>query len=111
MPQTQTAHEPSITPKGHLDFKAIKIEHGDRILYIGAMPVFNLFSQGFVAPVASEGLSPEILKTVETNGAVQRKTNPTHVQGILDYIAEQAEKSEPWAFNSIVLYSTTPLEF
>jgi DGQHR domain-containing protein len=42
---------------------------------------------------------------------VQRKTNPGHVQGIVDYIAAQAEKDEPWAFNAIVLYSTTPLAF
>jgi hypothetical protein len=35
-------------------------------MYIGAMPVFNLFNQGFVAPVASAGLSPEILKSVST---------------------------------------------
>jgi DGQHR domain-containing protein len=112
MPQAPSSTtEAPPAPKGHLDFKAIKIEHGDRIMYIGAMPVFNLFNQGFVAPVASAGLSPEILKTVATNGAVQRKTNPAHVQGILDYIVEQAKKSEPWAFNSIVLYSTKPLEF
>jgi DGQHR domain-containing protein len=99
------------SPKGHLDFKAIRIEHADRISYIGAIPVFNLFSQGFVAPVASAGLSPEVLKSASANGPVQRKTTPAHVQGILDYIVRQAEKSEPWTFNSIVLYSTDPLEF
>jgi DGQHR domain-containing protein len=73
--------------------------------------VYDLIDKGFVVPVASMGLSPEILKLVSTNGAVQRKTTPSHVQGILDYIVERAEKAEPWAFNSIVLYSTEELIF
>jgi len=100
-----------ITPKGYLTFKAIRVEDGDRVVYIGAMPVFNLIDQRFVAPVASAGFSPEILELISTNGPVQRKTNPGHVQSILDYIVEQAEADEPWAFNSIVLYSTHELEF
>jgi DGQHR domain-containing protein len=98
-------------PKGYLTFKAIRQVEGDRVTYVGAMPVFDLIDKGFVAPVASAGLSPEILNLVATNGPVQRKTNPGHVQGIVDYIVEQAEKGEPWAFNSIVLYSTTKLVF
>lgn len=100
-----------IKPKGYLTFKAIRTEAGDRVTYIGAVPVFNLIDQRFVAPVASAGLSPEILKLASTNGAVQRKTTPAHVQAIVNYIVEQAEKSEPWAFNSIVLYSTSVLTF
>jgi DGQHR domain-containing protein len=100
-----------INPRGYLTFKAIKVEDGDRVSYIGAMPVFNLIDQRFIAPVASEGLSPEILKLVSSNGPVQRKTTPSHVQGIVDYIVEQAEKDEPWAFNAIVLYSTKQLQF
>jgi DGQHR domain-containing protein len=108
---TQTSEPQAIKPKGFLTFKAIQVQDGDRKSYIGAMPVFDLIDKGFVAPVASMGLSPEILKLVATNGAVQRKTTPSHVQGIVDYIVEQAEKDEPWAFNSIVLYSTSPLTF
>jgi DGQHR domain-containing protein len=100
-----------IKPKGYLTFKAIRTEDGDRRTYIGAMPVFNLIDQRFVVPVASAGLSPEILKLASSNGAVQRKTNPGHVQAIVDYIVDQAEKAEPWAFNSIVLYSSHELEF
>ncbi len=61
--------------------------------------------------MASAGLSPEILSLVATNGPVQRKTNPGHVQGIVDYIVDRAEKNQPWAFNSIVLYSTNELVF
>src|SRR5205809_492469 len=98
-------------PKGYLTFKAIKQVDGDRVTYVGAMPVFDLIDKGFIAPVASAGLSPEILSLVATNGPVQRKTNPGHVQGIVDYIVDQAEKAEPWAFNAIVLYSTTELVF
>src|SRR6266705_2905486 len=107
----RTRKEPGMTPqtpalegtrpKGYLTFKAIKQVDGDRITYVGAMPVFDLIDKGFVAPVASAGLSPEILSLVATNGPVQRKTNPGHVQGIVDYIVEQAEKNQPWAFNSI----------
>ena len=108
-PQTPTLE--GIRPKGYLTFKAIKQVDGNRITYVGAMPVFDLIDKGFVAPVASDGLSPEILSLAQTNGPVQRKTNPGHVQGIVDYIAEQAEKNEPWAFNSIVLYSTNELVF
>lgn len=108
---TQTSDAQATSPKGYLTFKAIQVQDGDRKSYIGAMPVFDLIDKGFVAPVASMGLSPEILKLVATNGAVQRKTTPSHVQGIVDYIVEQAEKGEPWAFNSIVLYSTDELTF
>jgi DGQHR domain-containing protein len=99
-----------IKPKGYLNFKAIRTEDSDRVMLIGSMPVFDLFDKGFVAPVASLGLSPEILKS-GTNGPVQRKTNPAHVQAIVDYIVEQAEKGLPWAFNAIVLYSTHELKF
>ena len=109
IPQTPTLE--GTRPKGYLTFKAIKQVDGDRITYVGAMPVFDLVDKGFVAPVASAGLSPEILSLVATNGPVQRKTNPGHVQGIVDYIVEQANKNEPWAFNSIVLYSTSELVF
>lgn len=98
-------------PKGYLTFKAIRQTDGDRVTYVGAMPVFDLIDKGFIAPVASAGLSPEILSLVATNGPVQRKTNPGHVQGIVDYIVDQAENAEPWAFNAIVLYSTTELVF
>jgi DGQHR domain-containing protein len=98
-------------PKGALTFKAIRVVDTGRVSYIGAIPVFDLIDKRFVAPVASAGLSPEILELVATNGPVQRKTNPQHVQGILHYIVERAEKGEPWAFNAIVLYSTTPLAF
>jgi hypothetical protein len=98
-------------PKGYLTFKAIRVTDVDRVTFIGAMPVFDLIDKQFIAPVASAGLSPEVLELVLTNGAVQRKTNPSHVQGIVDYIVGQAERNDPWAFNSIVLYSTSPLEF
>src|SRR5262245_22755114 len=108
-PQTPTLE--GTRPKGYLTFKAIKQVDGSRITYVGAMPVFDLIDKGFVAPVASAGLSPEILSLVRTNGPVQRKTNPGHVQGIVDYIVQQAEENEPWAFNSIVLYSTNELVF
>src|SRR6266849_416542 len=69
-------------PKGYLTFKAIKQVDGDRITYVGAMPVFDLIDKGFVAPVASAGLSPEILslqldrplfdKRARLRGAVDR---------------------------------------
>src|SRR5229473_4967215 len=98
-------------PKGYLTFKAIRVTDVDRVTYIGAVPVFDLIDKQFIVPVASVGLSPEVLELVLTNGAVQRKTNPMHVQGIVNYIVGQAERNEPWAFNSIVLYSTSPLEF
>jgi DGQHR domain-containing protein len=98
-------------PKGYLTFKAIRLEDGDRVSYIGAMPVFNLIDQNFIAPVASAGLAPEVLKQASTNGPIQRKTNPGHVQAILDYIVTQAEKDEPWTFNSVVLCSTSKLQF
>jgi DGQHR domain-containing protein len=107
-------HNPAlevVSPKGYLTFKAIRVQDGDRVTYIGAMPVFDLIDKRFIAPVASLGLSPEILELASHNGAVQRKTTPSHVQGIVDYIVAQAEKDEPWAFNSIVLYSTNELEF
>jgi DGQHR domain-containing protein len=107
----QTPALDAIRPKGALTFKAIRVSDSGRVSYIGAMPVYDLLDKHFVAPVASEGLAPEILDLVATNGPVQRKTNPAHVQGIVDYIIEQAEKDEPWAFNAIVLYSTTPLAF
>lgn len=97
-------------PKGYLVFKAIKTQDGDRIVYNGSIPIYPLITQQFIAPVASEGLSEEILKKAG-DGPVQRKTNPAHVQGIVDYIVEQAEKAEPWTFNSIVLYSTDELDF
>jgi DGQHR domain-containing protein len=100
-----------VSPKGYLTFKAIRVQDGDRVTYIGAMPVFDLIDKRFIAPVASLGLSPEILELASHNGAVQRKTTPSHVQGIVDYIVSQAERDEPWAFNSIVLYSTNELEF
>jgi DGQHR domain-containing protein len=108
-PKTPTPE--GIKPKGYLTFKAIRVTDGDRVTFIGAMPVFDLIDKHFIAPVASAGLSPEILELVLSNGAVQRKTNPSHVQGIVDYIVGQAERNEPSAFNSIVLYSTSQLEF
>jgi DGQHR domain-containing protein len=98
-------------PKGYLTFKAIRRTDGDRVTYVGTMPVFNLIDQRFIEPVASDGLAPDILKATSTNGPVQRRTSPAHVQAIVDYIVEQAEKGEPWAFNSVVLYSTSKLEF
>jgi DGQHR domain-containing protein len=113
---TETPALEGVQPKGYLTFKAIKVTDVDRITYIGAMPVYDLIDKNFIAPVASAGLSPEILKLVQSNGTVQngtvqRKTNAAHVQGILDYIVDQAEKGKPWAFNSIVLYSTKELRF
>ena len=97
--------------KGLLTFKAIKQQDEDRIRYIGTIPVFDVIDKGFVEPVASAGLAPEVLKMARTNGPVQRKTNPQHVQAIVDYIVEQAETGKPFTFNAVVLYSTTPLEF
>jgi len=99
------------TPRGYLDFKAIKTEDSGRVVYIGAMPVFDLIDRNFITPVASEGLTTEILKKVKQNDPVQRRTNAAHVQGILDYIVEEAEIGNPWTFSSIVLYSTEELEF
>lgn len=98
-------------PRGYLDFKAVQKVDSHRVTYIGALPVFGLIDQGFITPVASAGLAPEILEVESSDGPVQRKTNSAHVQAIVDYIVEQAEKDEPWAFNSIVLYSTKPLTF
>lgn len=99
-------------PRGFLEFRAIKTEDSGRTVYIGAVQVFNLIEGNFITPAASDGLTPEILKRWgKKNGLVQRKTNAAHVQGILDYIAEEAEAGKPWTFNSIVLYSTEKLEF
>jgi DGQHR domain-containing protein len=98
-------------PKGYLDFKAIKLVDAGRVTYLAAMPVYDLIYKRFVNPVASLGLAPDVLRLVETNGVVQRKTTPSHVKAILDYIVEQAEAGKPWAFNSIVLYSTNSLKF
>src|SRR6266487_2911283 len=98
-------------PKGLLTFKAIKQQDEDRIRYIGTIPVFDLIDKGFVEPVASVGLAPEVLELAFRNGPVQRKTNSQHVQAIVDYIVDQAEGGKPFTFNAIVLYSTTPLEF
>ena len=98
-------------PRGLLTFKAIKQQDEDRIRYIGTIPVFDLIDKGFVEPVASVGLAPEVLEVAFKNGPIQRKTNPQHVQAIVDYIVERAEAGKPFTFNSIVLYSTTPLEF
>ena len=100
-------------PTGYLNFKAIKrsTSNGGRVEYIGSMPIRELIAGQFIVPVASEGLAPEVLKMKSSGGPVQRKTYPTHVQEIVDYIATYAENDEPWAFNSIVLYSTVPLEF
>ena len=107
------ARAPVVTDpaKGYLTFKAIRLEDGDRVSYVGVMPVFSLIDQNFITPVASEGLAPEVLKLASTNGPIQRKTSPGHVQAILDYIVAQAEKGEPWTFNAIVLYSTGKLQF
>jgi DGQHR domain-containing protein len=98
-------------PRGYLDFKAIRTEDSGRVVYIGAMPIFDLIDRNFITPVASEGLTPEILKKVKQNDPVQRRTNASHVQGILDYIVEEAEAGNPWTFSSIVLYSTEELDF
>lgn len=99
-------------PRGFLEFRAIKTKDSGRTVYIGAVSVFNLIDRNFITPAASDGLAPEILKRWgEKNGPVQRKTNAAHVQGILDYIVEEAEAGKPWTFNSIVLYSTEELEF
>ncbi len=111
MPVTSQAAPAVPAPRGYLDFKAIRTEDSGRIVYIGAMPIFDLIDRNFITPVASEGLTPEILKKVKQNEPVQRKTNVTHVQGILDYIVEEAEAGNPWTFSSIVLYSTKELEF
>lgn len=97
--------------RGYLDFKAIRTEDSGRVVYIGAMPVFDLIDRNFITPVASEGLTAEILRKVKQSGPVQRRTNAAHVQGILDYIVEEAEAGNPWTFSSIVLYSTEKLEF
>jgi len=99
------------SPRGYLDFKAIRTEDSGRVVYIGAMPLFDLSDRNFITPVASEGLTPEILKNAKLNDPVQRKTNAAHVQGILDYIVEEAKAGNPWTFSSIVLYSTEELDF
>jgi DGQHR domain-containing protein len=109
--KTQHPTVEGIEARGFLTFKAIRVTDADRVSYIGAVAVFDLIDKRFVAPVASAGLSPEVLELVAANTTVQRKTNPPHVQGIVDYVTSQAERNEPWAFSSIVLYSTKPLEF
>src|SRR5581483_6187150 len=109
--EPQTPALEASKPKGALTFKAIRVADAGRISYIGALPVYDLIDKRFVVPVASAGLAPEILELSERNGPVQRRTNPRHVQGIVDYIVQRAEAGEPWAFNAIVLYSTTPLAF
>jgi hypothetical protein len=101
----------AVRPKGHLTFKAIRLTDAGRVTYIGAIPIYDLIDKQFIAPVASHGLSPEILKLTLGHEPIQRKTNPGHVQAILNYIVEQAESGEPWAFNAIVLYSTSQIEF
>jgi DGQHR domain-containing protein len=98
-------------PRGLLTFKAIKQQDEDRIRYVGTIAAFDLIDKGFVEPVASVGLAPEVLEVAFKNGPIQRKTNPQHVQAIVDYIVQQAEAGKPFTFNSIVLYSTTLLEF
>lgn len=97
--------------RGYLDFKAIKTEECGRTVYIGVMPIFELVDRHFITPVESQGLTPEILKRGKQDEPIQRKTNAAHVQGILDYIVEEAENENPWTFNSIVLYSKEELEF
>ena len=47
----------------------------------------------------------------QPTGRCSARRTRSHVQGIVDYIVDQAEKDEPWAFNSIVLYSTSQLVF
>lgn len=111
MPSTSRTTPAVPAPRGYLDFKAIKTEDSGRTVYIGAMPVFDLIDRNFITPVASEGLTPEILKKVKQSEPVQRRTNAVHVQGILDYIIEEAEAGNPWTFSSIVLYSTKKLDF
>ena len=97
--------------RGYLDFKAIKTRECGRTVYIGVMPVFELIDRHFITPVESQGLTPEVLKRGKQDEPIQRKTNAAHVQAILDYIVEEAEKEHPWTFNSIVLYSKEELEF
>ena len=99
------------SPHGYLEFKAIQTDDSGRVVYIGVMPVFPLIDRNFITPVASEGLTSEILKKARQSEPVQRRTNAAHVQGILDYIVEEAEAGHPWTFNSIVLYSTAKLDF
>lgn len=111
MPETSTASPDVPSPRGYLDFKAIRTEDSGRVVYIGVMPIFELIDRNFITPVESEGLTPEILKRAKQNEPVQRRTNVAHVQGILDYIVEEAEAGNPWTFSSIVLYSTEELEF
>ncbi len=90
-----------------LRFNAIRYDDVGRVNYIGAVRVRDLMVDGFDAPPApNEGLTEEMALALQTNGAVQRRTTPSHVQGILDYIAAQAEEGEPMAFNAIVLYAT-----
>jgi len=109
---TATKPELSIPPsRGYLDFKAIRDEEVDRIVYIGAMPIFELIDRHFITPVASQGLTREILDKSKPTEPVQRRTNASHVQAILDYIVEEAEAGRPWAFGAIVLYSTEELEY
>lgn len=99
------------SPHGYLDFKAIQTEDSGRVIYVGVMPVFDLISRNFISPAASEGMTPEILEKGKQSEPVQRRTSSAHVQGILDYIVEEAEAGNPWTFNAIVLYSTSKLDF
>ncbi len=109
---TTSSKNPAVpSPRGYLDFKAIQTEDSGRVVYIGVMPVFDLIDRNFITPAASEGLTPEILKKSRQSEPVQRRTSPAHVQGILDYIVEEAEAGNPWTFSSIVLYSTSKLDF
>jgi DGQHR domain-containing protein len=97
-----------------LRFKAVEVIDAGRKQYIGSVPVYDLIDKRFVSPVASKGLAPEVLEVVsKKNGSapVQRRTNPAHVQRIVDYIIAQAENGEPWAFNGLVLYSTSEVTF
>lgn len=109
---TPSSHTPAVpSPHGYLNFKAIQTEDSGRVVYVGVMPVFELIDRNFITPVASEGLTSEILEKTGQSEPVQRRTSPAHVQGILDYIIEEAEAGNPWTFSSIVLYSTSKLDF
>jgi DGQHR domain-containing protein len=111
MPTATKPDLPIPASRGYLDFKAIRDEEVDRIVYIGAMPIFELIDRHFITPVASQGLTREILEKSKPTEPVQRRTNAAHVQAILDYIVEEAEAGRPWAFGAIVLYSTEELEY
>lgn len=111
MPAARSSAPSVPPPRSHLAFKAIRTEENGRVVYVGLMPVLDLIDRNFITPVASEGLTPEILTNVTQSEPVQRRTNAAHVQGIVEYIVNEAEADNPWAFNSIVLYSTEKLEF